>query len=337
MSAPNISQSSSEAPNQAGGRWIALKRNQIIELAVLASLSALLLLYLLLRNAASFSYTLPKFAAVSPADVQSIRWNLKGQSGGESGQLLRKEGEQWHIGEQKYPAKQGFVDTLLQQLSEPSLQDLVSKSGNLLTFALDDERAYELEALDADGNSLRRFYVGKSSSSGRYSYVRLNEDDLRVFTLSANLSSVLQKSVDELRDRLVLNFSSEDIEKLQILADEKIVSVEKTDDKWQVPDDVTWGEEQIQSLINRFASMNAQDFIANYPATDAEYEVKFVAVGGASYTVTIAAAPLDDTLDDNGYPAKSSSYGFPFTLNQYTVESMLKDFGFIEEDEENPS
>ena len=320
----NTNQNNVSRQNESGGRWIVLKRSQIIELVVLVGVSALLLLYLLLRNTASFSYTLPQFAKVSSTDIQSIRWNRSD----ESGQLLRKEGDQWYIGEKKYPAKQGFVDTLLQQLSAPSLQDLVAKSGNLLTFALDDERAYELKALNADGNSLRRFYVGKSSSSGRYSYVRLNEDDLRVFTLSANLSSILEKSVDDLRDRLVLNFSSQDIEKLQISAGDTVVSAEKADDKWQVPDSATWGEEQIQSLINRFASMNAQDFISEYPAADAEYEVQFIAAGGVSYTVTIAA----ETLGDDGYPAKSSSYGFPFTLNQYTVESMLKDFGFIEEE-----
>ena len=322
----NISQASANQQNTSEGRRIVLKRNQIIELAVLVGLSVLLLLYLLLRNTANFSYTLPKFVPVSRSDIQGIRWSR----GDENEQLLRKEGDQWYIGEQKYPARQGSVDTLLQQLSEPNLQDLVAKSGNLLTFALDDERAYELEALDADGNSLRRFYVGKSSSSGRYSYVRLNEDDLRVFTLSANLSSILEKSVDDLRDRLVLNFSSQDIEKLQISTGDTVVSAEKAEDKWQMPDGAAWGEEQIQNLINRFASMNAQDFISEYPATDAEYEVQFIAAGGASYTVTIAAEPLEN----GGYPAKSSSYGFPFTLNQYTVESMLKDFGFIEEEEQ---
>ena len=324
MSAQNTSEKQPAPRNEAG--QIVLKRKQIIELAVLLGLSALLLLYLLLRNTASFSYTLPKFAAVSSTDIQGIRWNRNGESVG----LLRKEGEQWYIGEQKYPAKQGFVDTLLQQLSEPGLQDLVSKSGNLLTFALDDERAYELEAFGADGKNLRKFYVGKSSSSGRYSYVRLNQDDSQVFTLSANLSSILEKSIDELRDRLVLSFSSEDIEKLQISAGEQVVSVEKADEKWQVPDDVPWGEEQIQRLINRFSSMNAQDFIPGYPAAEQEYEVKFIAAGGVSYTITIAAEPLDD----NGYPAKSSSYGFPFTLNQYTVESLLKDFGFIEAEDQ---
>ncbi|MEM9424737.1 MAG: DUF4340 domain-containing protein [Spirochaetota bacterium] len=301
---------------------VPLKRNQITELLILAGLAILLSLYLFLRSAGSFSYTLPQFEEIS--DIQAIRWS---RSDGTE-RNLRKDGVRWHI--DKYPAKQNYIDTLLEQLRNPVLQDLVSKSGNLLTFGLNDERAYHLEALDSDGNLLREFYVGKSSSSGRYSFIRLGKDDSRVFTLSENLTSILEKSIADLRDRLVLNFSSNDIEKVEINGAEQAVTAEKKDDKWQVPEGVTWGEDEINRLVNRFSNMNAQAFLTEYPQDENQYEVKFIAKGGVSYTVTIGAVALEE---DRGYAAKSSSYGFPFTLNNYTVESMLKDFGFIEEEE----
>ncbi len=301
---------------------IKLKSHQVIELLVLCGLIFILLLYLLLRSAASFSYKLPEFDKVT--GIESMRWSRS--DGSEIN--LSKKGEQWYIDNQ-YPAKQNNVDTLLGQLSEPSLQDLVSKSGNLLTFGLNNERAYKLEAFDSNGDVLRQLYIGKSSSSGRYSFTRLSEDDWRIFTLSENLTSVLEKSIDNLRDRLVLSFSSSDIEKLEISesASDKSISIAKQDSKWQIPEGHTWNEEQVDSFVNRFASMNAQDFLAEYPQTDDEYQLKFIAKGGVSYIVTIAAQKLED---DKGYAAKSSSYGFPFTLNNYTVESILEDFGFVD-------
>ena len=317
-------------------RTITLKRNQAWELLILASLIVLLLLYIMLRSAAGFSYKLPSFSPIDETDIQSIRWNHKGSS-----ELsLVKDGAEWYIGAAKYPAKQSYVDTLLQQLSRPDLQDLVSKSGNLLTFGLNSEQAFKLEAF-GDSRSLRLFYVGKSSSSGRYSFVRLSEDDSRVFTLSENLTAILEKSIDDLRDRLVVSFASGEIEKLQIREleledqeDTKTVFVEKKDGKWQIPGDVTWNEEEIERLVNRFAGMNAQNFIPEFPKNLEKkvYELKFIAKGGVNYTIEIATKPLDK---DQGYAAKSSSYGFPFTLNNYTVESMLKDFGFVKEDQES--
>ncbi|WGK69386.1 DUF4340 domain-containing protein [Candidatus Haliotispira prima] len=318
------------------GKRITLKGPQVLELLILAGIIVLLLLNLLLRSAAGFSYKLPKFEPVSSVDIQNIRWS---QAEG-SERNLRKDGEKWYIDEEKYPAKQSYVDTLLEQLSRPALQDLVSKSGNLLTFGLDSERAYKLEAFGAsDEEDQRRLYVGKSSGSGRYSFVRLGEDDGRVFTLSENVTSILEKSTDDLRDRLVVSFAGEDIGKLEIreTAGEKSVLVEKKDDKWQIPEDVVWTEEQVNRLVNRFAGMNAQSFIRNYPESDPEsdneYELQFTAKGGVNYTITIGAKMPGGEDDDKGYAAKSSSYGFPFTLNNYTVESMLKDFGFVEEEE----
>ncbi len=318
---------------------ITLNRSQILELLVLVGLFVLLLLYLLLRSAGNFSYKLPRFDAVAGSDIQAIRWS---RSNG-SELILRKNGDQWYIGEQQYPARQSYVDTLLKQLSQPSLQDLVSRSsqdGGLLPFGLDNERVYKLEAFGAEQDSLRQLYVGKSSSSGRYSFVRLSEDAAQIFSLSENLTAVLEKSIDELRDRLVLSFDSSEIEKLQISnTNNRTIAAEKKEDKWQllqtppiseVSEEVRErDEEQIQRLVNRFASMNAQSFLADYPQTESEYELKFIAKGGVSYTITIAAEKLGGA--DEGYAAKSSSYGFPFTLNSYTVESMLKDFGFIDE------
>ena len=313
---------------------LCLKQYQINELLVLAGLIVLLTLYLLLRSTAGFSYKLPKFDQIT--DIENIRWSRNNNE-----LSLRKDGGQWYI--DQYPAKQSYVDTLLEQLGQPNLQDLVSQSGNLLTFGLDEERAYKLDAFNSQSDVLRTLYIGKSSSSGRYSFVRLNTQDSRVFTLSENLTAILEKNIDELRDRLVLSYSSSDIERLEIrkiiakkseaeeaLEEGQFVLVEKKDDKWQIPEGALWNEEKVNRLINRFASMNAQDFLPEYPQAAEEYQLKFIAKGGVNYTVTIAAEPLQSTAESKGYAAKSSSYGFPFTLNDYTVESMLEDFGFVQ-------
>lgn len=304
---------------------ISLNRRHIVELLILTGLAVLLLLYLLFRTAANFAYTLPRFDEIS--GIQRIRWS----QGDGTERILSMKDSQWYI--DQYPAKQSNVTTLMEQLSQPGLQDMVSRSDNLLTFGLDPERAYTLEALNDQGETLRTLYVGKSSSSGRYSFVRLSEDDLRVYTISENLSSILEKSIDDLRDRLVVSFPSNEIVRLEILetATEKNIAIEKHEDEWQIPEGVNWGEEQITALVNRLSNLNAQRFLTEYPPNPGgEYKLKFVDANGVTYTITVAATALEN---DEGYAAKSSTYDFPFTLNTYTVENVLEDFGFVEKEE----
>lgn len=300
-----------------------LNRKQIIELLTLAGLSLALLLFLLLKPVGRLNWKPPKFDSIDKTEISEITW--KKANGSEM--QLRKEQGKWLLGDAGYPARQSYVDSLLEQLTQPQIKDLVSSGGNLATYDLDESKAYELKALKGE-QVLRSFYVGKTSSSGRYSFVRFN--DKKVYTIGFNLSGILDKSTEDLRDRVVMKFNEDDVNSFQLSNAERSVEVKKEDGKWQIADSAIWDEEKVKRLVSRFANMNAQHFAETYPSGAESYQLKFVDKAGAVYTMDILSQELPD---NGGYLAKSSSYPFPFILNSYTISSMLRDFGFIAEED----
>lgn len=311
---------------------VQLNRSKLLELIILVALCAGLLLFLILRPAGKLYWRSPVLKSESLGDLERITW----KRGNEPEQVLVKEAGSWFIGKRKYPANETLLEDLFQQLGQPEFQDLVSRTGSFEPYELDEERMYTLSAFTTGQEEPQRIlYVGKSSSSGRYSYVRLPEDN-RVFTLKENISETLRKSEGELRDRLVLEFKTDDIESFRIRQGERIVEAkqvlkekegEETEElDWEIPSGADWTVIQVHMLINRFAKLNAKDFVDQFPKSSEEnYEVQFKAKNGITYTIEIGDKPL---ANDQGYPAKSSSYKFPFTLDSYIVENMLKDFGF---------
>ncbi len=119
---------------------------------------------------------------------------------------LVKNGEEWFVGEEKYPAADSAVDDMINSLKSIKALDKVSSSGSddaLLRYELNEGKRKTVTARK-EGKVLRALAVGKDATAGSQSYITI-DGGKDVYLATGNLSSAFDKSVDELRSRAVLS------------------------------------------------------------------------------------------------------------------------------------
>src|SRR5581483_4499362 len=175
----------------------------------------------------------PKILALNDSDITKI--DLKKKGADEA--ALEKAGGKWQIAAPKaYPADQDAVGQLVSSAANVSADRVVEdKATNLSAYGLNSP-SLEVD-ITGKGGKVSKLEIGDDTPTNSGSYAKL-EGDPRVFTVASYVKSGLDKSLNDLRDKRLLNFDQDKLSRVELIAQKpgKTQDIEfgRDKDRWQI-------------------------------------------------------------------------------------------------------
>ena len=247
--------------------------------------------------------------------------------------VLSKENDIWTAGngkDKKYKANAGFADNIQSNVMEIKSLDVVSHSDSeavLERYGLGDG-AIKAAAMDKNGREVKTLLIGKESSTGSQTYVKIDSGK-DIYLVSGALKSVFGKSLEELRSKEVYRFDGKEIAKVEVnspagnwVFETKNSSGEKPE--WTVSGtDEKLDDSKIDSWINSLAILNVE----TWRNTEMMPRIAGTSVTIYKGTQTIQVSIYQIAGEEEGeaqYIGTCSETPYTFTLNKYMAGKFLK-------------
>lgn len=300
-----------------------MKKKEYIALAVII---VLLGSYLLLRSSDRTQYELPTIEDITPEDITRIDITASGE-----GVELSRSDDEWRIGENEYPADESKVKEILSVLKNLKLTALVSETGVYSPYDLTEDKKIEVRAWTGD-RLVRNLAIGKTADTYQHTFVQLG-DDPNVYHASGNFRQTFDKSVEDLRDKTALSFSTDDITGIDIVSAGKRLSLsledlpaetpagetpeepeaEVPEPVWIQDDGMPADSDAVERLLSQLAYLNCSGYIEGGQKNDFTKPISTLTIKGKeTYTLSLYDAGEGGT----SCPAVSSQNDYPFTLNE---------------------
>jgi len=256
-------------------------------------------------------------------DVQGIKITHSGKT-----IECQKEGDQWKIVHPvRTEADKWAVDGIVSSLHRAKIERVIDENPeDLRGYGLDPPQL-ELEIRFKNGQ-VDTVYLGDKNPTETYVFAKLGSSN-RVFTTYASLLNVSKKDLFDLRDKTVLNFKKEDVNKLILNCQGKTFLCSKIDDEWRLekPIRVKADKSEINGILNKLKYAKAKEFVAEKPENLSEFGLRrprikidlFLKPEGAKKSLWIG-----DKRDENYY-AKDESRDPVFLVGSDLVEELEKD------------
>ncbi|EID86098.1 hypothetical protein MSI_00540 [Treponema sp. JC4] len=249
--------------------------------------------------------------------------------------LLAKSGDEWVVGDSKYPANSANVDSVVNAVKSVKVLDRVgsaSSEASKIRYDLTDSKKVTVTAFAGD-KELRKITVGKASSTGSQGYIMIDGSN-DVYLASGNLNSIFGKSISDLRSNSVWT-----LEKNMIGS----VSIKKADGtEWKVSregqaENMTWkidghgivtGEvdgQKAESWFGEFATLTASSWEEDSASPAGTYLLTCEVEAGGK-TVALDLFQTKEEKDDQPaeYSASSTETPYTFDLASYSARKFLK-------------
>jgi hypothetical protein len=312
-----------------------IKKEYLILSVIIVALS----LYLVLHDRDRSSYQLPELSPIERNDITKIEI-----ISAEKTIELNREGSDWKISPNAYPADASKIKDMLDVFTEFTLTALVSESKNYQVYDLDDAHKVRVKAW-AKNLVVSEFDIGKAASSFRHTFVKLPENPM-VYHARDNFRRKFDMNVDDLRDKIVLSFASDTIQEIVIhQGDTQSVFRKNTaspeneqsgsdeagekpnlpaaQTKWVNENNEIADESVLQRLLSTLADLKCDKYIEGKTKADVEPPVYTIRLKGAKEH----NLSLYDALKENEdqYPASSSDNPYLFLLPKWRVDNIMKD------------
>lgn len=250
--------------------------------------------------------------------------SIRIEARGGSPLVLSKDGDRWVVGEKKYPADASAVEALLEAAETVKVLDTVSSGGDDERYGLADGGNLVVKAMKG-GAELRRLSVGKTASTSRQSYVRLDGAS-EVLLVSGDLNRAFGKKQDELRDKTVFEFDAKALK--AIGASGRVgylLAKSGSPETWKVAapqseSSLKPDAEKMDAWLSSLSAINAEGFAPEGPppAGKPVGELSFD-LGSRKATLTVHAE-----AGEGKYLCSSSESPYLFYLSEYVVERGFK-------------
>jgi hypothetical protein len=250
---------------------------------------------------------------------------------GEVSLTCTKDGK-WIVGTQNYPANDNLATAIRDAIKNIKILDTVSHSDSeamLERYGLDTAQAVTVTASDADGKALRTVIIGKESSTGSQTYIKIGSGR-DIYLVSGSLKNTFGKSVSDLRNDEVYSVKDEDISHVAVASADGNWELEKsgTPAVWSVASGnkgITLDTEKTASFVSSLATLNVQSW--------ADDNTVLPETGGVTMTLTAADKQISVTLykigngkddKDDKYLGTSTSIPYKFYLAKYAADKYMK-------------
>jgi len=300
------------------------------EYIILALVMAALVLYLAMHKSNRIHYKLPAVTPVTEKQISKIEIARNGKS-----VFLHKKDNNWYIGQKEYPADQDKVTGMLRVLKDFTITALVSQSENYIRYDLTSDKKITVKAWQGK-KMVRYFQVGKAAPTFHHTFVLL-PDNVNVYHARGDFRRVFDRSLDDLRDMVVLAFENNEIRKIDItvkktsllLTQTKIPVVKKdkksakTSNKpemktvWKNIKGKNVDRAKVDRLLQFLNHMECEKYI--YGKKKDEFknpQYRIVLDGTKKYSLAIFSKTKKE---DKSYPGISSKNRDPFMLSDSQV------------------
>ena len=311
-----------------------LKKEYIILAVVIVALVA----YLMSRKEDRYQYDLPPVAAVQAKEITRIELTKDGET-----IRFMKEGSDWKISPENYPADSGKVKEMLDVVVELTLSELISESKKYQRYDLDKKDGVDLKCWNQDDLKFE-LLIGKAADSFNHTFVKL-PDNPAVYQAIGNFRNKFDMDKEGFREKTVLAFDKETIGQVTVKAGEdsetfkKLAPPAATDDPDQKDEPAAgdsgskpqWadsgGEEadagKIHSLISTLANLKCEKYLEGKGKEDFSEPVYTITLTGAKdYTLFLYAEIKEG--DESFFTAVSSENEYPFLLSRWRSENIMQ-------------
>ena len=146
------------------------------------------------------------------------------------------------------------------------------KADNLAPFGLDKPQVTVI-VTDSKGKTLPGLEVGKNTPVGFSAYLKYTDKPEIMLTSSA-FPSGMNKTADQMRDRELMSFKVDDVQKLVITHDDGTqLDIERDVDKWKIVKPASYGADptQVRQILSMLGDSKVADFITDTPSNAAQY------------------------------------------------------------------
>ncbi len=207
---------------------------------------------------------LKKLVDVSSNDVVEIWVERAGEK-----IAFSRRGKGWDIIHPVWAEADKFsVNPIASRFSSIEIERVIEESPSDLTgFGLAQPR-FTVRLFVKGKSEPIVLHIGEKSRVG-YNVYAMREGDGRVVLVSAALESVINKKIDEFREKRPMDFAVPDVRKVKIERDGKLYFFRKKDgDEWEIdfPDTTTYvkaDETQVRNLLYSISGLKIKDFVSD--------------------------------------------------------------------------
>lgn len=305
------------------------------EYLVLAFVIAALAAYLFSQKKGEVHYTLPQLSALENEAISRLTVTK-----GDKAITVSRENDRWLIQPEGFPAEATVVDEMIEKVGQLRLTALASESQNYGVYQLDDPE--KIEVVLANGNTdLRQIDIGKRAPSSRHTFVKV-ENDGRVFHADGDLVTLFDKTVSDLRDKVVMKID-EEIAEITVTATGKtttlVRSIGETPAEGAGPgqdldtgapkSNVQWHKDtgdavddgQVGALMTHLKNLRCDFFVDGRTKADfVDPAYSITLTGTTPYHLSIFPPPEGK----EGYQGVSSQSDYPFVLPEWKAKQIIK-------------
>lgn len=245
---------------------------------------------------------------------------------------LYKEGEDWFIGEKKYPASMSMVDSYISAIKNIRALDKVgsiANGNNVERYELTDSKKTIVTAKLGD-KVLRTIEIGKTAVSSSQCYMTV-DGGKDIYLVSGGVNDTFDTSVAAARTTIVLNLNSDEITGVAITdAEDKTWSLSRMGDGDDVVWNVSGGEIELDEgkanvWLTSFASLSTRDWYAEDAVLEGTRAVSArITYNLKDIKLDFFALPKNNEKDLQQYYGTCSETPYRFKVDEKTVKQYLK-------------
>ena len=181
--------------------------------------------------------------------------------------------------------------------------------------------------------------LGNDSPAGNNIYAGL-KGKKEIYLVEKGVMDTLSKKADDLRDKRVLTFEMEGIEKLQLRSQETTILCGKENNQWQVlePEKVKAKESEVNDILWALEGLRAKKFIQSeegiseeeYGLAKPEFELTLSLKDNVTKTIIIGK----EVSEESAHYARTSDTDAVFLLDSEKVKGLKKDLKDLKEEPE---
>jgi len=189
-------------------------------------------------------------------------------------EVERKTGEPWVITKPMgAAADQTTANNLARAIADCEITRTVEeKADNLAPFGLDKPQV-TVTVTDTKGKTLPALQVGKVTPVGFSAYLKYADKPAIMLTSSA-FPSGMNKTPDQMRDRELMSFKVDEVQKLLITHDDGTqIEIDRAGDKWKIVKPAAYDADptQVRQVLTTMGDSKVADFITDTPTNAAQY------------------------------------------------------------------
>ena len=250
--------------------------------------------------------------------------------------LERKE-EGWLISDTDgFTADPQLVNSALDTIKNFTRENRVSKNPEKQEiFEVTQGKSIEVKVSNADQKILAHFYIGKTGPDFFSTYLRKEGSDevLQV----GSIKSTFDKTIENWRDKNILNFPSDTITQLTLKTVKKEITLEK-DEKgdWHItkPEKAKAKKDVVTTMVTTLASLRAIDFAE-------DYDPKKYQLDKPQITITAILGDKEEKLlligkkheEKSQHYVKNQAKKTIFLVGKYQIDKMNKTLDDLKEEE----